>query len=106
MKNSVIFLNDSSFNNAISQGTTLVDFWAEWCGPCRMQGPILDEVATEIGEKAVISKLNVDDNRSIAGKYGIMSIPTLILFKDGKPVKQFVGVQNKKTLINAINEIN
>ena len=76
----------------------LVDFWAPWCGPCRMQGPIVEELASEIGESAVVGKLNTDENQEVAGRYGIMSIPTLIVFKGGKPVKQFVGVTNANTL--------
>jgi len=98
----VIHINAASFDRIIQKGTVLVDFWAEWCAPCRMQGPILDEVAFTLGAKAKITKLNVDDNRTIAAKYGIMSIPTLILFKDEIPVKQFVGVQPKQVLLDAI----
>lgn len=101
---SVLQINDLSFEKVTAQGTTLVDFWAEWCMPCRMQGPILEEVAKEVGEKAVISKLNVDENQASAARFNVYSIPTLILFKDGQPVKQFVGVQSKETLIDAINK--
>lgn len=102
----VLHLNGSSFEKVISKGVTLVDFWAEWCAPCRMQGPILDEVASQLNGDSVIAKLNVDDNRSIAAKYGIMSIPTLILFKNGKIIKQFVGVQPSSALLSAINNTN
>ncbi len=76
-----------------SDKPVLVDFWAVWCGPCQMMGPIIEELAKEVGDKYKVGKLNVDENRETASKYGIMSIPTLIIFKDGKAVKQFVGVQ-------------
>jgi thioredoxin 1 len=83
----------------------LVDFWAVWCGPCQMQGPIVEEVAKLMDGKAKVGKVNVDENPKTAGTYGIMSIPTLIVFKGGKPVKQFVGVQSKETLISELNKI-
>lgn len=97
-----VALTTQSFDNAIKEGVTLVDFWAAWCGPCRMQEPILNEVAAEIGEQALIAKLNVDDNRVIAAKFGISSIPSLIVFKNGIPVKRFVGVQPRQSLVNTI----
>jgi len=100
-----VALNTMSFDNAIKNGVTLVDFWASWCGPCRMQEPILNDVAVEIGDSALIAKLNVDDNRAVAAKYGIKSIPSLIIFKNGKPVKMFTGVQPKQTLINAVKSL-
>jgi len=95
-------LTDADFDSAISSGLVLVDFWAPWCNPCRMQGPILEEVAAAVGDKAVIAKVNVDDSTQSAGKFGVQSIPTLILFKDGEVVQQFVGVQQKEDLIKAI----
>ncbi|MBI4049817.1 MAG: thioredoxin [Candidatus Doudnabacteria bacterium] len=93
-----ITLTDSDFNQKITTALVpvLVDFWAPWCGPCKVQGPILDELAEEIGEKAVIAKLNVDENQQTSSQYGVMSIPTLILFKGGKPVEQMVGLQDKQ----------
>ncbi len=98
-----IQLTDADFNKTIKEGITLVDFWAPWCGPCRIQGPIVDEVAAELGDKAVIAKLDVDKNKATAGKYNVRSIPTIIIFKNGIPVKRYVGVKQKQTLVNAIN---
>jgi thioredoxin 1 len=95
-------LNTKNFDETIKNGVSLVDFWASWCMPCRMQGPIIDNVAEKISGKANICKLNVDDYGDIAGKYGVMSIPTLIVFKNGKSVKQFVGVQSEDVLLKAL----
>jgi len=98
-------LNNTNFKKTIKNGITLIDFWAPWCMPCRMQAPILEDVAKTTGNKAKICKVNVDDNQQIAMEYGIISIPTLILFKEGVPVKQFVGVQSERILTDAINSI-
>ena len=100
---SVLTINDASFEKVISTGVTLVDFWAEWCMPCKMQAPIMDEVAKAVGDSAKISKLNVDENPNSAVKYGISGIPTSLVFKDGQEVQRFVGVQNKDTLLKAID---
>lgn len=97
-----ISITDANFQKTISKGIVLVDFWATWCPPCRIQGPIVDELAKEIGDKATITKLDVDHNKNAANTYGITNIPTLIIFKDGKEVKRFVGVQQKETLKQTI----
>lgn len=96
-------LGKDNFNDTIANGVTLVDFWAEWCGPCRMQLPILEEVSEEIGEKATVGKINVDHELELAQRFGVQSIPTLILFKDGEIVDTMVGVQAKETLVDKIN---
>lgn len=82
----------------------LVDFWAPWCGPCQTQGPIIDELADEVGDKAKIYKLNVDDNTEIASQYGIMSIPALKVFKNGEVVEEMVGVHDKGQLNEVITK--
>ncbi|MBS3941524.1 MAG: thioredoxin [Actinobacteria bacterium] len=82
----------------------LVDFWAEWCGPCRMVGPIVDEIADEHGGKLKVLKLNVDENPGTAREYGVMSIPTLMVFKDGQPDKRIVGAKPKSALLADLSE--
>ena len=101
MSAGIIELNDSNFDAEAKAGVVLIDFWAPWCGPCRMQGPILEQIVGKV-PGAKIAKLNVDDAGAVAAKFGVQSIPTLIVFKDGKPVKQFVGVQQAATLVTAL----
>jgi len=95
-------LTADNFNEAIATGTVLVDFWAPWCGPCKMQTPILEKVADKIGDKAVIAKVNVDENQALAAQFGVRSIPTLILFKNGQKVKDFIGVQQETALVDLL----
>ena len=98
MSDLVAHITDAEFPQTIAQGVTLVDFWAPWCGPCKMIAPVLDELAAEMQGKAKFVKMNVDENPQVAGQFGIMSIPTLIVFKDGKPVNTRVGGQPKPQL--------
>ena len=98
MSDLVVHITDAEFQNTVAEGITLVDFWAPWCGPCRMIAPILDELAGELKDKARIVKINVDENPLVAGQFGVMSIPTLLLFKNGKKVDQKVGGQAKPQL--------
>jgi thioredoxin 1 len=88
-----------------AQGLVLVDFWAVWCGPCQVLAPIVDELATEYNGKLKVMKLNTDDNPDVAGRYGIMSIPTLLFFKGGQPVEKVVGAVPKKVLKDAIDKL-
>lgn len=96
-------LNDADFDTTIAEGVTLVDFWASWCGPCRMQVPILEELAESIKGRVEIAKLNVDEAGGVAERFGVQAIPTLLLFKDGNEVRRFIGVQSKEILTDAIS---
>jgi thioredoxin 1 len=100
--NRVRTLTDMDFDQVTGKGLSLVDFWAPWCYPCRIQGPILEKVAGKVGDGVQIFKLNVDENQEVAGRHGITGIPTLLLFKDGEVVNEFVGVQAEDVLISAL----
>lgn len=93
-----VVLTKDNFNQTIENGVSLVDFWAPWCGPCKMQLPIVEELSTELEGQATIGKINVDEQPELAAQFGVMSIPTLILFKDGQPVDKMVGLQSKDAL--------
>lgn len=102
----VLVINDDSFDSEVlkSDKLTLVDFWAPWCGPCKIIGPVIDELAVEYDGKVKFAKLNVDDNPGTAASYGVRGIPTMILFKDGEAKDQIVGAVPKTELEKAINE--
>ncbi|HLR08348.1 MAG TPA: thioredoxin [Bacillota bacterium] len=97
-------VTDQTFSSETAEGLVLADFWAPWCGPCKMIAPVLEEIDDEMGDKVKIVKLDVDENQETAGQYGVMSIPTLLLFKDGKVVDQVVGFQPKEALVDLINK--
>lgn len=102
-----VTVNDANFEAEVIKSTipVVVDFWAEWCGPCKMQDPILEELAKEYEGKIKLAKLNVDENPATTSKYGIMSIPTLMLFHKGQVVKQWIGVQGKDRLVEEFKKI-
>lgn len=99
---SVLKLTDENFENEVlnSDKVCLVDFYADWCGPCKMMSPIIEEIADELGDKVKVGKVNSDENMELTEKYQIMSIPTIMIIKNGQVVKTFVGVTNKEEIIN------
>ncbi len=100
-----ITVSDTNFKDTVSSDRpVLVDFWAEWCGPCRMVEPVLEELAKEYSDKITIAKLNVDENPQTAANYDVMSIPTLILFKDGVEQKRIVGARPKHQLVAELSQ--
>ena len=107
MAGNVIELNDTAFDELVhgTEVPVLVDFWAPWCGPCKMMKPIIEEVAEAYADRAKICKLNTDDARDSAMEFGITSIPTIILFKGGQVQKKWVGLTSKKDLAEAIDEL-
>ena len=97
-------LSKDNFDEQTKSGVVLLDFWAEWCGPCRMLSPVIDTLSAEFTGKASIAKINIDDESELATKYGVRSIPTIFILKDGEIVEQFFGVQTKECLTEALNK--
>ena len=107
MSENILHVTDESFENDVlkSDGPVLVDYWAEWCGPCKVIAPILGEIAEEYSGKLKVAKLNIDENPATPPKYGIRGIPTLMLFKGGNVVERFVGLQPKARLQEALDSV-
>ena len=100
-------ITDANFETTVlkSDKPVMVDFWAAWCGPCRMVGPIIDEISTDYSDRAVVGKVDVDSNQEFAAKYGVRNIPTVLVFKDGEVVDRHVGVVSKDPYTNAIDAL-
>ncbi|MBV9844167.1 MAG: thioredoxin [Kutzneria sp.] len=107
MAGNTVTVTDTSFRADVLQSDkpVLVDFWATWCGPCRMIAPILEEIAAEHGDKLTVAKLDTDANPTVARDYQVMSIPTMILFKDGEPIKQIVGARPKAAMLAELSDV-
>jgi len=106
MADNISTYTDATFDEEVGSASepVLVDFWAEWCGPCKMVAPILDEIAGEQAGKLRIAKLNVDDNPNVARRYGVMSIPTMIVFRDGQEAARVIGAKGKSQLLQELSE--
>lgn len=98
MSKDVVYLDDSNFHKTVASGVTLVDFYADWCGPCRMITPIIEDLSSEFKGKATIAKLDIEKAQTVTAELQVSSIPTIILFKDGKEMKRVVGVRDKESL--------
>ena len=103
---SILTLTDTNFQQQTKNKVVLVDFWAEWCAPCKMMAPVLNDVADELNGNSHVGKLNIEQYQSMAQKFNVRSIPTLILFKNGKEVKRFVGIKQKDFLLKEIKSVN
>ena len=98
-------VNKNEFNAVVEKGVVMVDFFATWCGPCKMLSPVLEDVANEMVGKAEIVKVDIDESADLASQFGIMAVPTMLIFKDGQVVKQLQGFMPKPQLVNALNEV-
>jgi thioredoxin 1 len=103
MAEHLVYLDDSNFNDTISKGVTLVDFYADWCGPCRMIAAIIEELSEEFNGKATIAKLDIEKAQTTTAEFQVTSIPTIILFKDGKEFKRIVGLRDKEALKSLVS---
>lgn len=101
----LIILTDENFDDTIEKGVTLVDFWAPWCTPCKIQNPVINQIADELKGKAKICKINVDEHKNSASQMKIRNIPNIIIFKDGKAVKQLIGVKPRHTILKAVQSL-
>ena len=99
----ITILDDSNFEKTINSGITLVDFYADWCGPCRMLAPVIEEVAKEMSDQVTFAKLDIENSQKIAGNFQVTSVPTLILFKDGKEVNRLIGLRDAKGIKDFIS---
>ena len=102
MAENLVDLNNDNFDDVTSSGVVLVDFWAPWCGPCKMLTPILEKVKEDVGDSAVISKVNVDENPQLASKFGVRSIPTILIFKNGEIKETLVGLKKQAELTSLL----
>jgi thioredoxin 1 len=104
MSDALKYLNDENFESTVKKGVTLVDFYADWCGPCRMIAPLIEQLADEMEGKATIAKLNVEEAPKVTADFSVTSIPTLIIYKEGREVERIVGIRDKASLENSINK--
>jgi thioredoxin 1 len=105
MAQNIVYLDDENFEKTVAKGVTLVDFYADWCGPCRMIAPIIEELSSELQGQATIAKLDIEKAQSTTANFGVTSIPTMILFQNGKEVKRIVGLRDKAALKSMITAI-
>ena len=106
MSNNIVLLNDDNFEEFLSQDKpVLVDFWAEWCGPCKMLNPVIEELSNDFADRAIVAKVNVDESPNIAQKYSVRSIPSLLFFSKGAVVEQLIGVSSKEDMASIIEKL-